>query len=311
MFILYPDPYSLPCYRIGPFVTKDVAANAALPVRNDIDDYFNNRFAGSSITYTENGRKAIQLALAYYNLAAGDVVTILTTSGNFYISGCVTKEIEQVCRWSRRIEIETKLVFINHEFGYPYADLQSIKDLGFPIIEDCANTFYSQDAKHTIGTVGDFVIYSFPKIFPIQIGGILRCNIRGYEPAYQLDEDLQQYIKNVLSHQLTLEVENCSKRLHNHHYLAKTFEPFGCKPRFEPLAGTVPGVFMFSINDDLLDLGKLKNHFYAHGIQCSVFYGERSFFIPCHQALQEADLDYFTAVMKAFIMENTKNNVGS
>jgi hypothetical protein len=308
MFILNPDPYSLPCYRIGPFSTKNIALNHALPCRNEIDKYFEKRFPGSAITYTDNGRQAIKLALAYYHLAADDVVTILTTSGNFYISGCVTKEIEQVCLWSRQVETRTKIIFVNHEFGYPYPGLSSLKKLGLPIIEDCANSFYSQDPDQSIGNVGDFVIYSFPKIFPIQVGGILRCNMKGYNSGYKMNENLLQHIKNVLSDQLPLENEICQKRLRNYDYLAANFEQFGCRPRFVNATLTVPGVFMFRVNDNNIDLGTLKNHFYAHGIQCSVFYGERAFFIPCHQQLEQPDLDYFTAVMEAFVTVKANKN---
>jgi hypothetical protein len=57
---------------------------------------------------------------------------------------------------------------------------------------------------------------------------------------------------------------------------------------------------MFKVPSEKIDLSMLKSHFYANGIQCSVFYGERTFFIPCHQHLEETDLDYFAEVMKGY-----------
>ena len=68
---------------------------------------------------------------------------------------------------------ETKVIFVNHEFGYPYHDLIRLKDYKLPIIEDCAGSFFSSDKDGSIGEVGDFVIYSFPKMFPLQVGGLL------------------------------------------------------------------------------------------------------------------------------------------
>ena len=167
MFIINPDPYSLPTYRIGPFRTIDLSVNHCLPESNLIDDYFNTRFNNREFIYTENGRKAINLALTSYNLEKDDVVTIITTSGNFYISGCVTSEIEKFCKWSREIKPETKILFVNHEFGYPIIELHKLKDYNLPIIEDCAGSFFSNDNNDTIGKTGDFVIYSFPKMFPL------------------------------------------------------------------------------------------------------------------------------------------------
>jgi hypothetical protein len=58
---------------------------------------------------------------------------------------------------------------------------------------------------------------------------------------------------------------------------------------------------MFRTDLHSLDLPELKKHLYAHGIQCSVFYGEEAFFIPVHQALSEQDMDYFVEVFKSFI----------
>ena len=114
MFVLNPDPYLLPAYRIGPFQTKDIQINNQLPDNNNIDDYFANRFKNRSFQYVADGRKAINIALQQYNLQPEDVVTIFTSSGNFYISACVTKEIEKFCQWSREIRDTTKIIFVNH-----------------------------------------------------------------------------------------------------------------------------------------------------------------------------------------------------
>jgi dTDP-4-amino-4,6-dideoxygalactose transaminase len=155
----------------------DIALNNKLPENNEIDNYFKERFKNQNFTYTLTGRLAIQKSLQHYNLQPNDVVTILTTSNNFYISGCVTAEIEKFCKWNREISDKTKLIFVNHEFGVPYENLEELKKYKLPIIEDCAHSFFSEDDKSEIGKVGDFAIYSFPKIFPIQIGGLLVSNI--------------------------------------------------------------------------------------------------------------------------------------
>jgi dTDP-4-amino-4,6-dideoxygalactose transaminase len=299
MFIINPDTYSTPSYRIGPFTTRDVGINAGLAVNNEIDNYFLTRFGHDRFTYTKNGRQAIHLGLRHYDLQPEDVVTILTTTGNFYISSCVTREIEKFCKWSREMEKNTKLIFVNHEFGYPYQNLQDLKKFNLPIIEDCANSFFSNDGQNNIGNIGDFVIYSFPKMFPIQVGGLLKKNISGDKPIAEISGDLLQYIKNVLSNYISGKADMISKRSRNYSYLEQRFRALGFSARFAPDQNSVPGVFMFRVHNEDLDLAALKNHFYANGIQCSVFYGERAFFIPCHQNLETIDLDYFTEVMKA------------
>jgi hypothetical protein len=302
MFVLNPDPYSLPCYRIGPFQTRDLSINHCLPDSDEIDDYFSARFADKEIHYTENGRKAIHLALSSYNLEKNDVVTILTTTNNFYISSCVTKEIEKFCKWSRKIVAETKIIFINHEFGYPIPDLHKLKEHKLPIIEDCAGSFFSEDDNKDIGETGDFVIYSFPKMFPIQVGGLLVSNLPDrLQHKEHINPDLLRYIKNVLSQYIGSKEAIIQKRFFNYSFLIRHFIELGFTERFPSKPGSVPGVFMFRTDNHKIDLPGLKKYFYAHGVQCSVFYGEEAFFIPVHQALNEDDLSYFIEVIRSYM----------
>ena len=303
MFVINPDPYSLPCYRIGPFQTKDLSINHYLKDSDLIDEYFNSRFSDKDYIYTINGREAIHYALTYYQLKRDDVVTVLTTSNNFYISGCVTNEIEKYCRWSREILPDTKLIFVNHEFGYPFKNLKELKNkYNLPIIEDCAGSFFSEDDKNEIGNVGDFVIYSFPKMFPLQIGGLLVSNI---SDGISKDKELQgltlRHIKNVLSKYITVKDQIIKVRLSNYKYLRSRFSELNLPERFDLKAGVIPGVFMFKTKDHKIELPELKKFYYSHGVQCSVFYGEEAFFIPVHQSLSEADLDYFFEICKTFI----------
>ncbi len=298
MFVLKPDPYLMPTYRISPFQTKDIHKNNQLPDSNIIDTYFNNRFNGQNYYYLQNGRKAIHIALRQYHLQPHDVVTVFTTSGNFYISSCVTNEIEKFCRWSRKIEENSKLVFINHEFGYPFKGIDKLKKYNLPIIEDCCHSFFSTDEGKVIGNKGDFTIYSFPKIFPLQIGGLLISKKAIAIEAADLPNNTSlRYIKNILSYYIPFEKKIIAQRINNYNYLKKGLSSNDFEERFELGSGILPGVFMFRVKDANINLPVLKEYLYAHGIQCSIFYGEESFFIPVHQNLTEQDLDYFIEVI--------------
>ena len=301
LLILDPDPYLLPCYRISPFQTRDIHENNQLPDSDTIDNYFGERFGGRQYHYVADGRKAINIALQQYNLQPDDTVTIFTTSGNFYISGCVTKEIEKFCRWSRKMEENTRLIFVNHEFGLPYKHIEELAKYKLPVIEDSCHSFFSTNNENTIGNSGDFVIYSFPKMFPIQVGGLLvtKKAIKENQADILTGEKLR-YIKNVLSHYIGQKDMIISNRLNNYNYLKEKLGNLACEERFELSEGEIPGVFMFRVKNDNLPLPQLKEYLYAHGIQCSVFYGEQSFFIPVHQNLLKTDLDYFLEVIASF-----------
>lgn len=301
MYIIDPDPYSSPCFRIGPFTTKDVTYNYLLPPSNTIDHYLTDRFKDSKITYTRNGREAIQIALAYFKLEKDDVVSILTTSSNYYISSCVTKEIEKFCQWNREIIPETKVIFVNHEFGFTYPDMEELASLGIPIIEDCAHSFFSQTHNNKLGRYGDFTVFSFPKIFPIQIGGLLLCNNQAVNIHSSIDDESLNYIKKVLSHYIDQKHELLRNRALIYDYGIKLFSRLGFSERFKKDNYSVPSVMLLNNNGIVKDLPALKSHLWQHGIHSSVFYGEDAFYLPSHQNLSQGEVDYFVKVVQAYI----------
>jgi len=302
-FVLSPDKSLLPAYRISPFQTSDIVYNHALPLSASIDEYFRRRFSGRRFLYCESGRQAIHLALAALGLRRDDVVTILTTTGNFYISGCVTGEIEKFCRWSREIEPQTKALLVNHEFGFAYEKLRALRRFNLPIIEDAAHAFASNNREQSVGQIGDFVVYSFPKFFPIQTGGLLVFHENSpvrVGPAREASPSAKQSIQKVLSAHIDNLADAAKKRRENYRALATRFRKLGCTPRFQLSENSVPGVFMFRTPAGV-DLPALKTFVQEHGIESSVFYGEQAFFLPVHERLVPADLEYFAQVVTAFL----------
>ena len=139
-------------------------------------------------------------------------------------------------------------------------------------------------------------------MFPLQIGGLLVSNLPGRpEIRYKISEGLLRHIKNVLSACIDKKEVIINNRISNYRFLRNQFEQMNAEIRFELTPGTVPAVFMFSTEKLRLDLPELKKYYYAHGVQCSVFYGEDTFFIPLHQSLTEQDMIYFTEVFRSFM----------
>jgi len=301
-YIIDPDPYLLPAYKLSPFNNEAIHFNRLLPASQVCDSFLNERYPKRFIEYCTNGRAALNLALQDLKLEADDVVSILTTSQNFYISSCVTAEIEKFCKWDREVTNRTSVILVNHEFGFPYQSVNQLNMYGLPIIEDCAYAFNSQVDDGTVGTIGDYVIYSLPKFFPVQVGGILSSKRAVSTKEKSIYES---YIKNVLSYYVTKTNEFSAKRIENYRYLASKFESLNINPRFGGLSnGTVPGVFMMTL-PSAVDSKLLKQFMYANGVECSAFYGENGLFIPCHHQLNQADLDYFFQLIAFYINNRT------
>jgi dTDP-4-amino-4,6-dideoxygalactose transaminase len=304
MFIINPNEFLLPHIGMTPFKTEHITINHMLPEDNFSFDYLNKKFGHKSWNFTYNGKEAIELALNSYNFQKDDLVTILTTSNNFYISSCVTKEIEKVCRWNREVVADTKLIFVNHEFGYPYPDMEKIKSLGMPIIEDCCTTFFSQDINDNVGKYGDFTIYSLPKFFPLQIGGILVSNIYAGTIKSRLTSMETKYIINTLSNSLKDQDNILHNRAKNYNYGLKLFSMMGFEERFVKEQKVVPYAMLLRNNGIIKDLNNFKLYMTKNGIQNSVFYGEDGFFIPIHQSLNIYEIQFINELISHYIRHN-------
>lgn len=294
-FILEPDEYLLPSYIISPFSSKYFEEYKNTKKTENLKKYLNDRFKKLNTTITLNGRQAINLALNSCKLTKNDCVTIFTTSNNLYISGCVTKEIEKFCSWSRKIEKNTKAIFINHEFGYPYKNIKTLKKYNLPIIEDFAHSFFLEEKK---SIESDFAIYSFPKMFPIQIGGLLVSKEKISNQNIKKEEI--EYITKIVSHEILNKKNIIKKRLQNYSYLKKKLKKIKIIPFFKLEKNIIPGIFMFKTPKNI-NLNDFKIYMNNHGVQSSVFYGENAYFIPIHQNLTKYDLDYFFETIKNYL----------
>ena len=288
-WVIEPSCELIPSIHIAPLSFQPLAENNG----RYLSGYLSRKY--KYYQYTTKGREAIRKTLEHYHLEKEDVVTILTTSGNFYISSCVTKEIEKICKWSREFTDKTKVIFVNHEFGYAYKNIESLKSYGLPIIEDCAHSFFTQ--ANGIGTVGDFVIYSLPKAFSMQLGGILASNNVELDPM--ADNRLCDYFEKYAGSQIQDIPIITEKRLENYYFLETQLADIGIYPYFALEKGTVPGVFLFRWHSDI-DYPGLKVFMQSHGVESSVFYGQNAFFIPCHHNLSHNELVYMVRLLQYF-----------
>lgn len=296
-FIINPDKYLRPHFKISPFSNQEMFRFQE--VENDTnswDDYVSKRWGKDKCYLTSNGREALGIALELLNVNSDSLVTIVTTSGNKYVSGCVTSEIEKFCKWNREIGINTEIILVIHEFGKTYVNLDRLKLKGLPIIEDCAYAFLNNN--NDIGKIGDYCIYSLTKIFPLQIGGLI-TSAKEFCVSTSVGPETAKYMITKLNKQVEAIEEITESRNLNYSYLKTKLEGLGLKSRFDFQEGEIPGVYMFVAPEDI-DLLGLKSFMYANGIECTVFYGENAFIVPCHQNLTFHELDYFTTVISTY-----------
>jgi hypothetical protein len=286
------------CFLLSPFTNIELVENKKLKNSQGIYSYFNDRFRLLNYQLTINGRHAINLALKELKPVPESFVTIVTTSNNKYVSRCVTDEISKFCNWDRTITKNTSIIFLIHEFGYPIGNTQEYLKYGLPVIEDCAYSFNSKDENNTTGKTGDFIIYSLPKYFPVQLGGMLVSKRK--LPEVNLPWEVTRYVENTISHYLHEISIIEEKRINNYDYFLEKSKELPISPRFPFKDGIIPGVFLFNITCKC-DLDGMKVYFEKMGVQCSVFYGENAFFLPVHQNINHDHIDFFIALLRNYL----------
>ncbi len=127
--------------------------------------------------FTPSGRSALDTVLRSLALEPGDDVLITNSSGQTYISPCVTCIVFNHCRPSRVLTDRTRAIVVIHEYGHPHPQLgklcETARDRGIPLIEDCAYSFDSTLDGVPLGSFGDFAVFSLSKVLPVSAGGVL------------------------------------------------------------------------------------------------------------------------------------------
>ncbi len=290
--VLPPDLSAMipPQIRISPFLYTDLDR-----LNENVDEKIAERrlleHFGRAYSLTSSGRHALALVLAEMDLGSEDMVTILTTSGNSYVSGCVTHTIGRRCRWSMKIEPSTRLIVVIHEWGNPYPEMEELLKTGIPVVEDCAYAFASTHSGQQVGRNGKYAIFSLPKFFAINFGGVV-C---GLGQHVEMSLEHRRAIFNSVGSQLPQLPSIRDSRVTAWRYLESRFRDLGCEPALRLEPGAVPGVFMFKPHADVVP-EEIKRAYERHGIEASVFYPWHAVYVPCHQHLTPGAMDYIVAV---------------
>jgi hypothetical protein len=132
------------------------------------------------------------------------------------------------------------------------------------------------------------VILSFiawQKCFPF-FGRFVDCQWFQYPAQKSLSKEEQRYFHAVFTHYHQQCHSIIAQRCSVFQIFTNAFAAMGLHSRFDLADGDVPGAFLFQAPNK--DLVKLKSQLQNLGIECSVFYGEDTFYLPCHQRMNSS-----------------------
>lgn len=135
------------------------------------------------------GRSAMVAGLSTAGLGRMDEILVPP-----YIGQCVLSALSRTSFPTMTPSIRTKAILVFHQFGFPQnlADIESVaRNNNWVVLNDCANTIFTQVKGRFLIEWGDFTIISLSKLYPCGIGGGFysrRTNI--YEKVFSEHEEL-------------------------------------------------------------------------------------------------------------------------
>ena len=150
--------------------------------------------------------------------------------------------------------------------------------------------------------------YSFPKFFPVQYGGLLVGKHFADRDIWDrfscLDVGKTEVIKRQLSSYIKDIQDIVRKRRENYAYVEKLCRNEDFEPFFDIKDNETPGMFVLKVenHDKIIEIcSRLK----LFGIECGGYYHNDAVFLPIHQNLGKAHLDYiFGALRSRYRLEN-------
>lgn len=308
--ILHPDPFLVPIIHMSPFSGKlNVEPLYNNYLEREVLDFVSDQLFGERLDglITVNGREAISLALDAIVDGPDFLISILAPSGSGYVSSCVTKEISKKCRFVYGEVANADAYFIIHEFGRLMQPSLRVLNSGKPIIEDCAYAFVAPCLGGGYGVVGDYIIYSLPKAFEMQYGGILYSRKNVLNGLSRLSEPKALILSSLLNSAEKLRQFN-EQRLNVYRHMQIIAEKYSLEEVLVHDGNGVPHAFMVRLNEDIdLDVEHLKLYMNRQGIESSVFYGGQAYFLPCHQNLTDAEIEYIFYHLRYFLDQDRAN----
>jgi hypothetical protein len=302
-FLANPDYFYTPKISISPY---DLKANTGISYVLDNDFSAKNsvfKILGNNVETSISGKDAILRVFKESIAKDSKTIAIVTTSGNRYVSKCVTDMLEKNLSKSI-VDLEgADVIYIIHEFGKIIKEeiMRELRNQNKIIINDFAYSFGSLYYSGRSDFQNEINLTSLPKFLPVSHGGLYSIPS---ELKKQDDEDtnpgkdlILKIEQKVLSESYL--ISSNLKRKENLNKILMNIKRCGIESYFDE-SEFVPGVAMLKSSIQL-DLDKLKVDLNRVGIESSIFYGENAFFVPVHQNLTELEIDYISSMVDYFV----------
>lgn len=305
--IIFEAPYSKPMISLSPFSVQNLRLGVK---KNNLDTTIVEKYFGNKYTIFPRAIYGLGALFQYLSIAKKDNVAIFKTfPDNTYLARTVQTQIERFAKISwGKITKRTKIILVIHEFGYPCSEVIQLKKIrnekGIVLVEDCAWGIESTiSGGQRIGDFGDYVIYSLPKILPLQYGGLVKglqlTEDEMWGKYKVLDYYKTQIILEGLSEELLYVQKSNSQKVRNFRLLQEYFQRDGYHPvvKLTGKEGISPAGFLLQLHSKQ-QMNALYKRYLDFGIETARYYHKNALLLPIHQNLSKQMVDYIYAVFR-------------
>lgn len=296
--LLMPDIALRPVIRMSPFSGKfDFHVKDHVLPETELVSRISTQLFGlpKEGRLTKNAIHALSLALQSVIRSKEFVVSIITPSGSGYVNSSVTEEVDKYCKWVFGYDPRADVYLLIHEFGrkgvLPEQAIQSRK----PVIENCAYALVDPSFSSHYPVQGHYIVFSLSNAFPLQYGGLLFVNgvplKENLSSKYIFSDKGKHYLQQTLvAYFLDLHHANRA-RLRTYHLMQQICKDYGFDEAYPAKEGELPHAFLVEISPEL-DASSIKTHMNLAGIESGIFEGGNAYFLPCHQNMNMAEVEY-------------------
>lgn len=281
-----------PKITFRPFHTGHLhwTAGPMLPINTSLVE-----FLGAEFTYLPGAEFAILSALKALDVEPGARVAVLSSLPESLPSPAVTDALDGYYQWTQKVHKDVRAILIHHRFGIPYQHLDQALNHGLPVIELCLDSFDSLVGTQRIGTFGDFAVFDFTRIFPMQFGALLVGKYYEDQEVWDrfacLDVDKRNEVREQLGLYWDTRPQLNSRRKELWSEFHELFRLVGMEPVL-PLDDTaIPSAFLFRALP-MYPPRAIQERLRQFGITAEIDEKEGWVALPCHQLITPQHRDY-------------------
>jgi hypothetical protein len=287
-----PNEEVRPVITMHPFHTGHFHWNPGpmMPINTILLEFF-----GTEFTYLPAAEYAILAGVKAMKVQPQDLVGIVSSVPESEPAPIIQAALGGYCHWTVDIYQDVKAILVNHRFGIPYQKIEDIMNRGVPVLEICLDSLNTLIGEQRIGTFGDWAVFDFTRIFPMQFGAVLVGEYFDDQKVWDKfgcqDVDKRNEVREQLGVYWNQLPESNQRRRELWLEYERLFRQVGMETLFPLDDNSIPSAFVFRTLSAYPPQA-IQERMAQFGITVEIDEKENWVALPCHQFITPNHRDY-------------------